>query len=366
VNEDCLKLTIYFGELDRAGSRFLADALTEIYARHALQTSIVMRGTQGFGSKHRLHTDRLLTLSEDLPLVSVAVDTRARIQAALQEVEQLELHGLVTLERARMLTGSIERVELPPELGEGTKLTAYVGRQERIGRKPAYEAIVDLLHHRGIDGATVMLGVDGTAHGVRQRAKFFGTNARVPLMVVAVGDGQRIGSVLPEIGSILARPLITLERVGICKRDGQRLAEPRHLPETDPSGLRIWQKLMVYTSEDASHAGKALHQELIHALHRAGAAGATNLRGIWGYHGDHKPHGDSFWQLRRRVPIITVIVDTPERIRNWFEIVDQVTQQSGSVTSEMVPAYRATGPDDYQTGGLNLARHRPRGTLTPS
>src|SRR5205085_7911449 len=86
VNDDCLKLTTYFGERDRAGGGFLADAFTEIYARHELQTSLVMRGVEGFGVKHHLRTDRLLTLSEDLPLVSVAVDTRERIVAALAEI----------------------------------------------------------------------------------------------------------------------------------------------------------------------------------------------------------------------------------------------------------------------------------------
>jgi PII-like signaling protein len=72
VNEDCLKLTTYFGERDRASGGFLADAFTDIYARHELQTSLVMRGVEGFGVRQHLRTDRLLTLSEDLPLVSVA------------------------------------------------------------------------------------------------------------------------------------------------------------------------------------------------------------------------------------------------------------------------------------------------------
>ncbi len=66
----------YFGERDRANGGFLADAFADIYARHDVQTSLVMRGIEGFGAKQHLRTDRLLTLSEDLPLVSVAVDTR--------------------------------------------------------------------------------------------------------------------------------------------------------------------------------------------------------------------------------------------------------------------------------------------------
>ncbi|MDQ6807025.1 MAG: DUF190 domain-containing protein [Actinomycetota bacterium] len=354
MNDDCLKLTTYFGERDRAKGAFLADAFTDIYARHELQTSLVMRGVEGFGVKHHLRTDRLLTLSEDLPLVSIAVDTGARIETALTEINELRFNGLITLERARMLTGRIERIELPPELHEATKLTVYVGRQERVGTRAAYEALVGLLHERGVAGATVLLGVDGTAHGERQRAKFFARNAQVPLMVLAVGDGDRIAQILPELGGMLARPLVTLERVRVCKRDGRRLAEPHHLPETDASGLGIWQKLMVHTGEHSRHRGHPLHHQLVRRLRMAGAAGATSLRGIWGYHGDHKPHGDSFWQLQRHVPILSVVIDTPERIRDWFTIVDELTDETGVVTSETVPAFRATGPD-INRGGLSLA-----------
>jgi PII-like signaling protein len=86
--------------------------------------------------------------------------------------------------------------------------------------------------------------------------------------------------------------------------------------------------------------------------------GATSLRGVWGYHGDHEPHGDSFWQLRRRVPVLTVTVDTPDRTREWFAIIDELTDQTGLVTSEMVPAFRASGPDRNH-GGTRLARPNP-------
>jgi PII-like signaling protein len=325
VNHDCLKLTTYFGERDRANGGFLADAFSEIYARHELQTSLVMRGVEGFGSKHRLRTDRLLTLSEDLPIVSVAVDTRERIEALMPEIEHLRFDGLVTLERARMLTGDSEA----PALGEPAKLTVYVGRQERVGGRPAYEAVVALLRRCGVAGATVLMGIDGTAHGARQRARFFARNAQVPLMVIAVGDGDRIASALPDLLEMLPRPLITLERVRICKRDGRRLANP-HEP------YEGWQKLMVYAGEQSRHQGHPLHHQLIRALREAGAAGATSLRGIWGYHGDHAPHGDSFWQLRRHVPVVTVIVDTAQRTRDWYAIADKLTGETGLVTSELI------------------------------
>jgi len=270
---------------------------------------------EGFGAKQHLRTDRLLTLSEDLPLVTVAVDARKRIEAALEEVRALRFDGLVTLERARMLTGTLAPVALAGEV----KLTVYAGRYEGV-----HETVVALLRERGVAGATVLLGVDGTVHGARRRAAFFGRNAEVPLMVIAVGDGELIAAVLPELGALLARPLVTLERVRVCKRDGVRLAAPQ-----DPAG-GAWQKLMVY-------GRGAVHDELVRRLRRAGAAGATSLRGVWGYHGDHAPHGDTLWQLRRRAPVVTVVVDTPERIRSWYAIADELTAQAGLVTSEIVP-----------------------------
>ena len=349
TDADALKLTTYFGERDRAGERFLADALVDLYARHRLRTSLVMRGVEGFGVKHHLHTDRLLTLSEDLPMVSVAVDLRARIEAALEEVVALSGDGLITLERARMPDAAAVA-----DVDEETKLTVYLGRGERAGGRPAHIAVVDALHRHGVAGATVLLGVDGTVRGERRRARFFAANAQVPLMVVAIGAGERIAAALPALRDLLAEPLVTLERVRVCKRDGRRLAVPEAVAATDRSGLAVWQKLMVYCGEQSRHAQRPLYAELVRELRGAGAAGATALRGIWGYHGDHAPHGDSFWQLRRRVPVVTVIVDTPERIGRWFAVVDALTDETGLVTSEQVPALRATGPG-IARGGLRLA-----------
>ena len=358
MNHDCLKLTTYFGERHRTETQFVADALLDLYGRKELEVSIMMRGAEGFGLKHRLRTDRILTLSEDLPMVTVAVDTRTQIENLLDEVMSIKRHGLITLERARMLTGEVGAVALPEELHEATKLTIYVGRQEQISGTPAFVAVCELLHRRGIAGATALLGVDGTAHGVRERARFFGRNAEVPMMIIAVGAGERITRVLPELGGLLRRPLLTLERVRVCKRDGELLSPPTSLPVTDERGLAMWQKLMVYASEQARHGRSPLHVALVRRLHETGASGATCLRGVWGFHGDHAPHGDRLLQLRRHVPVVTIIVDTPERIADSFEIVDELTDEAGLVTSEMVPAMASLAAGRRQRGGLRLARHR--------
>lgn len=354
MNEDCLKLTTYFGERDRNRDGLLADALLDVYGGHRLQASVLLRGCEGFGARQHTRTDRLLSLSEDLPVVSIAVDRRDRIEALLEPVLQIKRRGLITIERARMLTGEIDTSGLPRQPGAQCKLTVYLGRHERTGGVPAYVAITGLLRRHGIAGASVLLGVDGTRGGRRFRARFFGRNAEVPAMVIAVGGAAGIAQALPELGRMVREPLMTLERVRVCKADGVLLADPHELPDADDQGRPLWQKLTVYASQSATFDGHPLSLQIIRRLREAGAAGATSVRGVWGFHGDHAPHGDRFLQLRRRVPVITTMIDTPRQIARSFEIVHRLTAREGLVTSEMVPALSEPSRAD-RPGGAELA-----------
>jgi PII-like signaling protein len=354
VNDECVKLTTYLGERDRADGDFLADALLDCYQRHGFRTSVLLRGALGFGIGHHLRTDRLLTLSEDLPMISVAVDTRLRIEAALPELRELTTKGLVTLERARLITERLHSADVADRTGEHTKLTVYVGRKHRIADRPAYVRVVETLHRLGVAGATVLLGVDGTLHGTRQRATFFGRNADVPMMIISIGTSATTAAALDALGAQIDDPLATIERVHILKRDGEQITGVPVVADTDASGLNVWQKLMIYTGEQSRDDGQPIYQQLVRSLREAGAAGATCVRGIWGYHGAHQPHGDRFFSVRRHVPVVTVVVDAPERIRELYPIVDRLTRQTGLVTSEVVPAFRATG-SGIRRGGLRIA-----------
>ncbi len=358
--EDGLRLTAYIGERDGAGGRLLADELLDVYARHRVRTSVLLRGIEGFGIKHRLQSERLLTLSEDLPLLAIALDAQPLIEAVLEEVSAISHHGVITLERARLLDGPGAQVQLTPG-PDAVKLTVYVGRREQVAGVPAHLAVVECLHRNGVAGASVLLGLDGTTRGVRRRGRFFADNARVPLMIQSVGESATIVRALEEIAEMLSEPQMTLERVRVCKRDGDLLAEPLQPPAADSAGLAYWQKLVVYTSEQTRYQHQPLHSALIRRLRREGAAGATALRGQWGYHGEHRPHGERFWSLRRHVPVLTLLLDTPANMLRWFEIVDQMTRETGLVTSEIVPALRAAGPG-IAHGGLELAARHVRFT----
>lgn len=157
--------------------------------------------------------------------------------------------------------------------------------------------------------------------------EFLAAHPNVPVMIIAVGSGERIGRVLPELGGLLRQPMFTLERVSVCKRDGEFLERPRALPMTDHQGLPLWQKLMVYTSESAHSGGEPIHRAILQRFRRREAPdGATVLRGTWGFHGNHRPHGDKLLSLSRRVPVVTIVVDTPANVAESFDVIDELTQ----------------------------------------
>jgi len=355
MSDEYLKLTAYFSERLRTENRFVAEALLDLYGRSEVATSVMLRGIASFGPHHVVRTDESLSMSEDPPVAVAAVDTADKIAGLADEAVAMTTRGLVTLERARLVGHSAHQpVMTAPDTA---KLTIYVGRQEKVSGSPAHYAVCDALYRHGFAGASVFLGVDGTAHGQRHRARFFSRNVDVPVMIIAIGTGGQVSDVMPELESLLRRPLLTVERAQLCKRDGELLGRPVPLPAVDDNGLPLWQKLMVYTSEATLHDGVPIHRAIVRQLREARAAsGATVLRGIWGYYGDHKPHGDKLIQFGRQVPVTTIVVDTPERIARSFDIVDELTGGHGLVTSELVPALVSIDAGERR-GGTRLARH---------
>lgn len=93
-----VRLTIFVGESDQYHHR---PVYTEIVHRaHAagLAGASVMRGIEGYGASSRIHTNRLLSLSEDLPVAVVIVDTKQRVDAFLPELDDLITEGLVIVD----------------------------------------------------------------------------------------------------------------------------------------------------------------------------------------------------------------------------------------------------------------------------
>jgi PII-like signaling protein len=102
IPEDGTLLRIFIGESDRHDGKPLYEWLV-LRAREAgLAGATVLRGIEGFGAHSRLHTAKILRLSEDLPIVIEIVDTAERIEAFMPVVDGAIGEGLATLERVRV------------------------------------------------------------------------------------------------------------------------------------------------------------------------------------------------------------------------------------------------------------------------
>lgn len=101
--KDAMLLRIFLGESDKAGHRPLYEEIV-LKAREAhLAGATVLRGPMGFGHSSRLHTAKILRLSEDLPIIVEIVDVEDKIKAFLDMIEPIMGAGLVTLERVQVL-----------------------------------------------------------------------------------------------------------------------------------------------------------------------------------------------------------------------------------------------------------------------
>ena len=100
---EAMLLRVFFGEDDRFHNRPLYEAIILRAGEAQLAGATVLRGAAGFGHSSRLHTTKILRLSQDLPLVVEIVDTEEKIKAFLPTLDSMMQSGLVTLEKVQVL-----------------------------------------------------------------------------------------------------------------------------------------------------------------------------------------------------------------------------------------------------------------------
>ncbi|MEU6192615.1 DUF190 domain-containing protein [Streptomyces sp. NPDC047061] len=98
-----LRLTVYIGEDDTWHHKPLYTEIVHRAHTAGLAGASVFRGIEGFGASSRIHTSRLLSLSEDLPVAVVVVDTEERVRAFLPQLDELVTEGLVTLDDVEVI-----------------------------------------------------------------------------------------------------------------------------------------------------------------------------------------------------------------------------------------------------------------------
>jgi PII-like signaling protein len=98
-----LRMTIFVGETDQVHRRPLYTEIVHRAHARGLAGATVLHGIEGFGASSRIHTSRILSLTEDLPVVVLIVDTPEKVRAFLPEIEDLVQEGLIILDEVEVV-----------------------------------------------------------------------------------------------------------------------------------------------------------------------------------------------------------------------------------------------------------------------
>ncbi|HEX4562533.1 MAG TPA: DUF190 domain-containing protein [Gemmatimonadales bacterium] len=96
-------MRVFIGESDKYHGRPLYEALVDLFRQKGLAGATVLRGVAGFGASSTIHTDKVLRLSLDLPIIIELVETQEAIDAVLPELDGMIGGGLITLEKANVI-----------------------------------------------------------------------------------------------------------------------------------------------------------------------------------------------------------------------------------------------------------------------
>lgn len=96
-------MRIFIGESDRHGHRPLYEALVELLRKEGFAGATVLRGICGFGANRVYHTQKLLDLSADMPIVVEVVESQEKISAIMPQIDAMMGGGMITLEKATVI-----------------------------------------------------------------------------------------------------------------------------------------------------------------------------------------------------------------------------------------------------------------------
>jgi PII-like signaling protein len=103
LSGELVLMRIFIGESDRCGHIPLYEALVELVRKEGFAGATVLRGVAGFGAHSVYHTDKLLRLSQDLPIIVEVIESQDKIDALMPKIDEMMNGGMITLEKAKVI-----------------------------------------------------------------------------------------------------------------------------------------------------------------------------------------------------------------------------------------------------------------------
>jgi PII-like signaling protein len=220
------KVTVYVGE-DRQyhGNSAYAAILDYLFYRGVAGAN-VMKGIAGFGADHHLHTNKILTLAENLPIKIEFIESPEKVEELLPKLYEMAGSGLIELQDTTIVKpseSSSKTAAAPsgPALkreGKAKLMRIYVGENDKWRGKPLHQALVECMRANDIAGVTVYQGILGYGANRRiHKSKTLSLSHDRPMMLAVVENEEKLRAFVPILEGMVQQGLVVLSDVDIVK-----------------------------------------------------------------------------------------------------------------------------------------------------
>jgi PII-like signaling protein len=220
--------------------------------------------------------------------------------------------------------------------GPAKKVSIYVGEDHKYHGQSVYSAILDFLFYRGISGANVVRGIAGFGadhHMHTMRIERLTEN--LPIKIEFIESSEKVEELLSKLHEMVGTGLIEVQETTVVKPSeaAKKSAAQMSTPPLKREGRA---KLMrIFVGENDKWRDKPLHKALIESMRANDIAGVTVYQGILGYGANRRVHKETTLNLSHDRPMMLSVVDTEEKLKAYFPILDSMVQQGLVVLSDV-------------------------------
>lgn len=220
--------------------------------------------------------------------------------------------------------------------GPAKKVSIYVGEDHQYHGHSVYSAILDYLFYRGVSGANVVRGIAGFgADHHLHTTRILRLTENLPIKVEFIESPEKVQELLPKLHDMVGTGLIEIQDTRVEKPSSvsSKGSTQPAMPALKRQGKA---KLMrIYVGEKDKWRDKPLYKALVESMRANDIAGVTVYQCLLGYGANRRLTANGTWEISHDRPVLLSVVDTEEKLRAFFPILDDMVQQGLVVLSDV-------------------------------